>query len=87
MSNQMTYATEYSFNSPSAEAARRQLVEANKSAVGVAMQFLVFVDKIHDMQQRNVVSKEDQNAFSAWALGCAYATCGITSAGSAHMKE
>ena len=62
---------------------QRQLVEANKSTVGVAMQFLVFVDKIHDMQQRNVVSKEDQIAFSAWALECAYATCGITSAGRA----
>ena len=47
----------------------------------------VFVDKIHDMQQRNVVSKEDQNAFSAWALGCAYATCGIPFAGSAHTAE
>ena len=52
-------------------------MEANKTSVGVAMQFLVFMDKIHDMQQRNVVSKEDRNAFSAWALECAYATCGI----------
>ena len=84
MPNQRTHATEHSVTS---ETARRQLVEANKSTVGIAMQFLVFVDKIHDMQQRNVVSKEDQNAFSAWALGCAYATCGITSAGSAHTVE
>ena len=62
-------------------------MEANKSTVGVAMQFLVFMDKIHDMQQRNVVSKEAQNAFSAWALGCEYATCGITPADIAHTVE
>ena len=85
MPNQWTHAT--AEHSVTSETARRQFVEANKTSVGVAMQFLVFVDKIHDMQQRNVVSKEDQNAFSAWALGCAYATCGITSAGSAHTVE
>ena len=66
-------------------------MEANKTSVGVAMQFLVFVDKIHDMQQRNVVSKEDQLALCGWALDCVYATCGIlreiTPAGSAHTVE
>ena len=85
MPNQRTHAT--AEHSVTSETAKRQLVEANKTSVGVAMQFLVFVDKIHDMQQRNVVSKEDQNAFSAWALGCAYASCGITSAGSEHTVE
>ena len=52
-------------------------MEANKTSVGVAMQFLVFVDKIHDMQQRNVVSKEDHLALYEWALDRVYATCGI----------
>ena len=34
----------------------RQTLEANKSAVGVAMQFLVMIDKLHDMHQRQVIS-------------------------------
>jgi len=41
------------------------------------MQFLVFVDKIHDMQQRNVVSKEVHLDLNEWALDRVYATCGI----------
>ena len=52
-------------------------MEANKSSVGVAMQFLVFVDKIHDMQQRNVVSKEVHLDLNEGALDRVYATCGI----------
>ena len=52
-------------------------MEANKTSVGVAMQFLVFVDKIHDMQQRNVVSKEVHLDLKEWALDRVYATCGI----------
>ena len=41
------------------------------------MQFLVFVDKIHDMQQRNVVSNEVHLALYEWALDRVYTTCGI----------
>ena len=75
MPNQRTHAT--AEHSVTLETAKRQLVEANKTSVGVAMQFLVFVDKIHDMQQRNVVSNEVHLALYEWALDRVYATCGI----------
>ena len=75
MPNQWTHAT--AEHSVTSETAKRQLVEANKTSVGVAMQFLVFVDKIHDMQQRNVVSKEVHLDLNEWALDRVYATCGI----------
>ena len=63
-------------------------MEANKTSVGVAMQFLVFLDKIHDMLQRKVVSKHDHLVLYEWALGRVYATCGILREGtSAHTVE
>ena len=48
-------------------AAARQTMEANKSAVGVAMQLLVMIDKLHDMHQRQVVSDSDFAQWSNWA--------------------
>ena len=53
----------------SSDAATRQLLETNKSAVGVVMQYLVFVDKVHDMHQRCVVSTGAYTLFTEWALG------------------
>ena len=48
-------------------ASARQTMEANKGAVGVAMQFLVMIDKLHDMHQRQVVSDSDFAQWSNWA--------------------
>ena len=41
--------------------------EQTKGAVGVAMQFLVMIDKLHDMHQRQVVSDSDFAQWSNWA--------------------
>ena len=49
------------------DASARQTMEANKGAVGVAMQFLVMIDKLHDMHQRQVVSDSDFAQWSNWA--------------------
>ena len=62
----------------SSDAATRQLLETNKSAVGVVMQYLVFVDKVHDMHQRCVVSTEAYTLFTEWALGRMHSICGVT---------
>ena len=48
-------------------ASARQTFEANKGAVGVAMQYLVMIDKLHDMHQRQVVSDSDFAQWSNWA--------------------
>ena len=48
-------------------ASARQTMEANKGAVGVAMQFLVMMDKLHDMHQKQVVSDSDFAQWSNWA--------------------
>ena len=48
-------------------ASARQTMEASKGAVGVAMQFLVMIDKLHDMHQRQVVSDSDFAQWSNWA--------------------
>ena len=48
-------------------ASARQTMEANKSAVGVAMQRLVMIDKLHDMHQRQVISDSDFARWSNWA--------------------
>ena len=45
----------------------RQTLEANKSAVGVAMQFLVMIDKLHDMHERQVISDLHFEQWSDWA--------------------
>ena len=42
-------------------------MEANKSAVGVAMQWLVFIDKVHDMHQRQVICDSDFSQWADWA--------------------
>ena len=42
-------------------------MEANKSAVGVAMQLLVMIDKLHDMHQRQVISDSDFARWFNWA--------------------
>ena len=47
----------------------RQTLEANKSAVGVAMQFLVMIDKLHDMHERQVISDLHFEQWSDWAVG------------------
>ena len=57
------------------DAAARQLMESNKGAVGVAMQYLVFVDKVHDMRQRHVVGEADYELLSTWALEQAKSCC------------
>ena len=56
-------------------AAARLLMESNKSAVGVAMQYLVFMDKVHDMRQRHIVSEADHEFLSTWALEQAKSCC------------
>ena len=48
-------------------ASAKQTMEASKSAVGVAMQYLVMMDKLHDMHQRQVVSDSDFAQWSDWA--------------------
>ena len=48
-------------------ASARQTLEANKSAVGVAMQFLVMIDKLHDMHERQVISDLHFEQWSDWA--------------------
>ena len=42
-------------------------MEANKSAVGVAMQYLVMIDKLHDMHERQVISDLHFEQWSDWA--------------------
>ena len=37
-------------------------MEANKSAVGVAMQWLVFIDKVHDMHGSKQISRGRSDA-------------------------
>ena len=48
-------------------ASARQTMEANKGAVGVAMQYLVMIDKLHDMHQRQVISDLHFAQWSDWA--------------------
>ena len=50
-------------------ASARQTMEANKSAVGVVMQFLVMIDKLHDMHERQVISDLHFAQWSEWASG------------------
>ena len=50
-------------------ASARQTMEANKSAVGVVMQFLVMIDKLHDMHERQVISDLHFAQWSDWACG------------------
>ena len=54
----------------------RQRMETSKSAVGVAMQHLVLLDKVHDMHQRHVVDDEEFEFFRAWAVESAKLCCG-----------
>ena len=42
-------------------------MEAKNSAVGVAMQYVVMIDKLHDMHRRKVVSDSDFAQWSDWA--------------------
>ena len=62
----------------SSDAATRQLLETNKSTVGVAMQYLVFVDKVHDMHRRCVISTGAYTLLTEWALGRMHSICGVT---------
>merc|ERR1711924_526836 len=48
-------------------ASARQTTEANKSAVGVVMQYLVMIDKLHDMHERRVISDLHFAQWSGWA--------------------
>ena len=48
-------------------ASARQTMEANKGAVGVAMQYLVMIDKLHDMHERQVISDLHFAQWSDWA--------------------
>jgi hypothetical protein len=57
--------------------AARQTMEANKGAVGVAMQFLAMIDKLHDMHQRQVVSDSDFAQWSNWAREHVNSMCGM----------
>ena len=50
-------------------ASARQTMEANKSAVGVVMQYLVMIDKLHDMHERQVISDLHFAQWSEWASG------------------
>ena len=44
-----------------------QTMEAQKHAVGVAMQFLVMLDKLHNMHDRQVISDAHFAQWSGWA--------------------
>ena len=50
-------------------ASARQTMEANKSAAGVVMQYLVMIDKLHDMHERQVISDLHFAQWSEWASG------------------
>ena len=56
-------------------ASARQTMEANKSAVGVAMQYLVMIDKLHDMHERQVISDLHFAQWSDWACGHVVRVC------------
>ena len=59
------------------ETSRRQQLDAAGKSVSVAMQHLVFLDKVCDMYDRKRVSKKTLMASREWALGSMFTTIGV----------